>query len=284
MHSIEVTEENFQTEVLEKSKSVPILVDFWAEWCQPCQLLKPVLEKLAAEYNGKFILAKVNADTNQTLAAQFGVRGIPNVKAVYGGKIVNEFTGVLPEPEIRKVLSLIIPKDSEIKRQHAMTVMKSGDAETALKLLDEAITLDSENYKAQVDKAQICVEQNDITTAAEILKKIPLAVYESDPRIQEIKTKIDIASRSAGLADKKTLLENIKNNPSDLQSKLDLANVFIAEQDYSPALDLLFEIIQQDRQFGDDMARKTILEIFTLAGTQTDMVREARKKLSRLLN
>ena len=284
MHSIEVTEENFQTEVLEKSKSVPILVDFWAEWCQPCQLLKPVLEKLAAEYNGKFILAKVNADTNQTLAAQFGVRGIPNVKAVYGGKIVNEFTGVLPEPEIRKFLSLIIPNESEIKRQHAMTVMKSGDAETALKLLDEAITLDSENYKAQVDKAQICVEQNDITTAAEILKKIPLAVYESDPRIQEIKTKIDIASRSAGLADKKTLLENIKNNPSDLQSKLDLANVFIAEQDYSPALDLLFEIIQQDRQFGDDMARKTILEIFTLAGTQTDMVREARKKLSRLLN
>ena len=284
MHSIEVTEENFQTEVLEKSKSVPVLVDFWAEWCQPCQLLKPVLEKLAAEYNGKFILAKVDADSNQTLAARFGVRSIPSVKAVYGGKIINEFTGVLPEPELRKFLALIIPNESELKRQHARAVLKSGDVEAALKLLDEAIALDEENYKAQVDKAQICVNQGDVTTANNILKKIPLADYASDPRIQELNAKIDIANRSAGLPDKEKLLSDIENNPLDLKLKLDLANVFIVEQDYSAALDLLFEIIQQDRHFGDDIARKTILEIFTLMGPQHEIVREARKKLSRLLN
>ena len=87
MYSIDVTEDNFQTEVIEKSSSVPVLVDFWAEWCQPCQMLKPVLEALAEEFKGKFILAKVNSDTNQQLAALFGVRGIPNVKAIYEGKI-----------------------------------------------------------------------------------------------------------------------------------------------------------------------------------------------------
>ena len=284
MYSIDVNEENFQAEVLDKSKSVPVVVDFWAEWCQPCQILKPVLEALASEYDGKFILAKVNADSNQALAAQFGVRGIPSVKAISHGKIVNEFSSVLPEAEIRNFLDQLIPNESELQRHKAIELLQAGDIDQALKLLNTAIELDENNLNAQIDKAEISFKLGDLVTAEEILKKLPLAATESDPRVQTLRTSIEIANRTADLADKATLLADIEKNPMDLQLKLDLANVYITEENYSPALELLFEIIQQDKTFGDDVARKTILEIFTLIGPQDNLVREARKKLSRLLN
>lgn len=284
MHSIDVTEENFQTEVLDKSKSVPVLVDFWAEWCQPCQILKPVLEKLADEYQGKFVLAKVNADANQQLAASFGVRGIPDVKAVYDGKIVNEFSGVLPEAEIRKFLDLVIPNESEALRLDAIAVLESGDTDAALTLLDKAIASDPNNFKAQIDKAEICVSKNDMETAEAILKKLPLPARESDPRIEEMETRIEIGKRNQDLPDKDALLASVQSNPNDLQAKLNLANVLIAEQNYDAALELLFEMIRQDRHFSDDIARKTVLEIFTLMGPQSPTVRDARKKLASLLN
>ena len=288
MYSIDVTEDNFQTEVIEKSSSVPVLVDFWAEWCQPCQMLKPVLEALAEEFKGKFILAKVNSDTNQQLAALFGVRGIPNVKAIYEGKTVNEFSGVLSEADIRKFLELVIPNESETYRLQAQTALESGDSEEALQLLDKAITSDENNYKAQIDKAEICVNSGNMSDAESILKKLPLAARQADAstqeRVQEIETKIGISKRSENLPDKAALLNEIEKNPTDLQAKLNLANVFIAEQEFESALELLFDIIRQDRQFNDDIARKTVLEIFTLVGPQSDTVREARRKLASLLN
>ena len=101
LHSVDVSTADFAQVVIEGSKSAPVLVDFWAEWCGPCRALKPVLEKLAAEYGGKFKLAKVNSDENQALAQQFGVRGIPNVKAFVDGELVNEFSGALPESQVR---------------------------------------------------------------------------------------------------------------------------------------------------------------------------------------
>jgi putative thioredoxin len=284
MYSIDVSEENFQTEVLDKSHTVPVVVDFWAEWCQPCQILKPVLEALAAEYNGKFILAKINADSNQALAAQFGVRGIPSVKAISGGNIVNEFSGVLPEAEIRQFLDQLIPNESELQRRDALKFLESGDIDSALQGLDKAIELDENNFNAQIDKAEICFSKGEMNIAEEMLKKIPLATAESNPRVHELLTSIEIANRTKDLPEKQTLIRNIEKNPKDLKSKLNLANVSIAEKNYPLALDLLFEIIQQDKNFGADVPRKTVLEIFTLIGPQDNLVREARKKLSRLLN
>lgn len=284
MYSIDVTEENFQTEVIEKSKSVPVLVDFWAEWCQPCQMLKPVLEALAEEYKGKFILAKVNADANQQLAAHFGVRGIPSVKAIYDGKTINEFSGVLPEAEVRKFLDLIIPNESEKLRLDAITVLESGDIDAALALLDKAIASDASNFTAQIDKAEICVNKGDFTEAETLLTKLPLAAREGDTRIDEIETRIDVGKRSQDLPDKDFLLASVEKNPGDLDAKLNLANLYIAEQNFEPALELLFDIIRQDRHFSDDVARKTVLEIFTLMGPQSSTVRDARRKLASLLN
>ena len=283
MYSYDVSEQNFQQEVLEKSKTVPVVVDFWAPWCGPCQTLKPLLENLAEEYQGKFLLAKVNADENQTLAAQFGVRGIPSVKAVYDGKLVNEFSGAIPEAAIREFLQQIIPNESEVKRQQALSAYNVGDMDKALRLLEEAVQLDDDNHNAKIDLAALLVETKEFENAKNLLNKVPLNLQQED-RVKELMTKVDLSERSGDLPDMDTLLQRIEQDEMDLQARLDLANHYITTQSYDDALQLLFDIIKKDRTFGDDIARKTILDIFTLLGSQDERVRSARKTLATLLN
>ncbi|WP_455219111.1 tetratricopeptide repeat protein [Kaarinaea lacus] len=283
MHSLDVTEQNFQSEVIEKSNQVPVVIDFWAPWCGPCQTLKPILEKLAEEYQGKFVLAKVNSDENQTLSAQFGVRGIPSVKAVYNGKIVNEFSGALPESAVREFLDTIIPNESEIKRQDAMSKYDSGDINTALALLDESIVLDDGNHLAKINKATLLFENNDPHGAKELLQKLPANIKQNES-VKELLTKIELSERSSELPDKQTLMEQIKQDDTNLQAYVDLANHYINEQSYEEAFELLFNVIRKDRNFNDEIARKTIISMFTLIGPQDPRVRTARKTLASLLN
>jgi putative thioredoxin len=283
MFSKDVSEQNFLQEVIEKSKTVPVVVDFWAPWCGPCQALKPILEKLAEEYQGKFFLAKVNADENQALSAQFGVRGIPSVKAVYNGEIINEFSGALPESAVRDFLAQIIPNDSEIKRQEAMTVYDSGDLQGALTLLNKAVALDENNFKAQINLAGLLFENHELQAAREIIEKLP-ANIQLEESVKELSTKIELSERTSGLPDKQTLLKQVKEDENNLQARLNLANHYISDQQYEDAFDLLFDVLKKDRHFGDDIARKTMLSVFTLLGPQDPRVRSARKTLASLLN
>ena len=283
MYALDVSEQNFQSEVIEKSNSVPVVVDFWAPWCGPCQTLKPILEKLAEEYQGKFILAKVNSDENQNLAVQFGVRGIPSVKAVYNGKIINEFSGALPESSVREFLDKVIPNESEIKRQEAMTSYETGDINAALALLDEAIRLDDSNHIAKINKATLLLETQDTQSAKDMIQQLPANVQQEES-VKELLTKIDWSERSSDLPDKQTLQKQIAEDDSNLQARLDLANHYINEQSYEAAFELLFDVIKKDRNFGDDIARKTVLSVFTLIGPQDPRVRAARKTLASLLN
>ena len=281
-HSIEVSTATFEQAVIEQSKTVPVLVDFWAEWCGPCRALKPVLEKLATEYQGKFILAKVNSDENQELAQHFGVRGIPNVKAFVGGKLVNEFSGALPEAQVRAFLQQVIPSPAEKLRMEARDhYAETGDAKAALGMLARASHLDPANENVRVDSAELLIEIKEFDEARQLLNSLsPLA--QMDDRVKTLSAKLDLAS--GGASDSAEFEQRIAANPADHEARLALAKALAARNDYAPAFDQLLEVVRRDRKFGDDAARKTMLQLFSVLGSDHPLVGDYRRKLASALN
>jgi putative thioredoxin len=283
MFSIDVNEQNFMQVVIEGSKQTPVVIDFWAPWCGPCQTLKPILEKLAEEYQGKFILAKINSDENQQLSAKFEVRGIPAVKAVVDGQVVNEFSGALPESEVRKFLDGLIPSPADELHKQAQQAHLDDHTDDAVKLLDEALTIDPTHEQSLLTKAGILAAGDQPQEALDLLAQLSPAT-QADPSVVALKAQIDIKQQSAEAPAQAELVERIGQNPSDLQARMQLANKLVAQQDFEQAIEHLFEIIRQDRAYHDDYARKTLLTLFELLGPQDPRVRDYRRQLSRLLN
>jgi putative thioredoxin len=283
MYSFDVGNDDFQTIVIEGSHKVPVVVDFWAEWCGPCKVLKPVLEKLAEEYQGKFILAKVDSDANQALAGQYGVRGIPNVKAFVGGKIIDEFSGALPESEVRAFLDRIIPSPGEELRLQAMQTLEAGNLETTLAQLLEAQGIDPDNDRIKVDLARVYLARGDTAAAKQQIETLPLALRMED-EVAELVSKIEFTEKSRDLPDEDNLVQRIQADENDLEARLQLANRYISEQRFEEAMDQLLEIIRIDRGFQGDIGRKTMLSVFTLLGDQGDLVRQYRRRMASLLN
>lgn len=283
MYSVDLTVQNFQKVVVEGSQTAPVLIDIWAPWCGPCKTLKPLLEKLAEEYQGKFILAKLNSDENQAMAQQFGVRSIPTVKVIYQGKLINEFTGALPESELRTFIDSIIPSPAAELRAQAETLRQQGQFDQALEMIEQALQVEPENAGFSLDKAAILLELQRLDEARAIMETLPLPEATSD-KAKELMTRIELRQKTQGLADTSTLLKQIETDPSNLQARLDLANVYIAQHQYPEALEQCFAIIKQDREFQDDIGRRTVLDIFTLLGSGHELVRSYRRQLSTLLN
>ncbi|GAB1411386.1 thioredoxin [Candidatus Desulfobacillus denitrificans] len=282
-HAIDVTETNFMQEVIEASRRVPVLVDFWAPWCGPCRSLGPILERLAAEYQGRFRLAKVNSDENQALAAQFGVRGIPNVKAVVDGQIVNEFTGALPESAVREFIDALLPSPAEPLRQEALAARARGEGDAARKLLLQAIHLDPRHEPARLDLIDVLLDAGDFAEAQRLLDEVAENAKDRG-RIDSLAARLALARGAAGGADEAALRARLAADAADLAARLALANLLALKQDYRAALEELLEIVRRDRAFEDDIGRKTMLQIFSLLGGDSDLVRDYRGKLSTALN
>ncbi|MBE7459462.1 MAG: tetratricopeptide repeat protein [Zoogloeaceae bacterium] len=282
-HAIDVTESNFLQEVIEASHRFPVFVDFWAPWCGPCRSLGPILEKLAAEYQGRFRLAKVNSDENQALAAQFGVRGIPNVKAVVDGQIVNEFTGALPESAVREFIDALLPSPAEPLRQEARAARARGEGDATRKLLLQAIHLDPRHEPARLDLIDVLLDAGDFAEAQRLLDEVAEAGKDRG-RIDSLAARLALARGAAGGADEAALRARLAADAADLAARLALANLLALKQDYRAALEELLEIVRRDRAFEDDIGRKTMLQIFNLLGGDSDLVREYRGRLSTALN
>jgi len=275
--------QNFQNLVLEKSINKPVLVDFWADWCQPCQTIMPMLAKLAEEYDGKFELAKVNADEEQELAAHFGIKSLPTMKLFYQGQIVDERLGAVPESEIRAMIDKHIVSESDQLIQAAMMAYQQGHTEQALEVLNSALAKDPDNAELKVTIAQMVYREGDSESALALLDSLDDESSKLDNAIK-LRAEINLAAQLAGLPDLGEIEQRLAQNPNDLEALLQKSRHLTAQGDYDNAMECLLTIMRTDRGFEDDAGRTSLLELFDMLGGEHPSVQKYRRKLFNLLH
>lgn len=276
---IQVTAQDFQAQVLEASHRVPVLVDFWADWCAPCKMLMPVLAKLVEEYKGKFLLAKVNTDEERQLAAQVGIRSLPTVMVFRDGDVVDEFLGALPEAEIRAFIERNLPHASDQLLQQADALLLRGDTDRAGQLIEQALQSDPDNPKVKLSLARQKATIGELAEAETILQALP----------QEERNKPEVSSMLAQLSFDRIRqnappAEQLEQDPENAEALYQLAACKVMDGDYEPALQLLLRVMQKDREYLDDGARKALVQIFEILGNSGDLVKRYRNQMFNLLH
>lgn len=282
MHSYDTNLETFPDNVIEASMTGPVMVDFWAPWCGPCQSLMPILDKLADEYQGAFKLAKVNIDEQQQLAQQFAVRSVPTVKIVSQGQIVDEFSGAIPESDIRAMLSKYIVRESDALMATALQAYQKGD-ENALPSMVEIINADPANHHIRLQYVDVLVNEGQIDDARKILQSLPEDVQQQ-AEVSGLMSRLDVMAKAAEYGDIQTYIDKVVANPDDCEAHHQLSVVYIAHGQFQEALEQLLEIMRRDRQFNDDIGRKDMLKVFDMLGNTGELVSYYRKQMASLLN
>lgn len=280
-HSFDTDSAGFARDVIEASRAVPVVVDFWAPWCAPCRVLKPVLERLAQEYQGKFRLAKLNTDEHPQIAGEYGVRGIPNVKAFVDGAVAAEFTGALPESQVRQFIEKLVPSPAQVLRRAARDDLWAGRLDEAEGRLREALGLDPALHAARADLAEVLLGRGDPQAAADTLAEVP--EFDRDDRVRQLAARIEVASKARALPDAETLRAAAAANPADLEARLRLAERLVADGDHAGALEAYLGIVQADRGPLRDRARRGMLDVFQLLD-DADLVSSFRRRLAAELN
>jgi len=282
-HAFDAGAADFQQTVIEASWQQPVLVDFWAEWCSPCRLLKPLLERLAAAYEGRFLLAKVNSDLELPLARQFGVRGIPHVVAIIKGEVVAQFTGAKPEAELRRFIDDLLPSPARGLLGTAKGYLAEQEPEAAIAALQEALAHDPDLAEARLLLAETLLAQQRPEEAAALLEGHRWQATDQ-VRADALASRLELLRQAPAAGDPGSLRQRLLENPDDHQARLDLAAAQAAASQYDEAVELLLQQVARDRQFADDAARKTLLQIFKLLGNNHPVTSAGRRRLASLLN
>ena len=268
---IDVTVENFETEVIAASMSTPVLVDFWAPWCAPCKTLGPILEKLETAYEGRFKLVKIDSDQEQQLAGAFGIRSIPTCILLINGQPVDGFQGALPEGQVCEFLDKHVPVSEEAEavaeEEEALDALAEGDTETALEKLQHAVATDPANDDVRFDYIKLLLQlgrDDDAKVAfAPVIAKAP-TVRKFDA-LQRWMNAIDFEASYADVASAHAELDaKIAANKRDFDARFGKAQLLLAAQQWTAAMDELLDILMRDKTWSDDLARKTYIAILEI--------------------
>lgn len=268
----DVTESDFDLKVVNYSQNVPVVVDFWADWCVPCKMLDPILRKLAEERGGDFVLARVNVDENQNLAMRFNVRGIPAVKAFRNTDIVAEFSGVQPEPKIRKFLNDLIPSPLDLNIDKGNSLIQTETWTEAEKAFRQALDSRPGHPSALLGLAKCLLAQGRGPEARDILNSFPLS--------HEFSTAEKLKPLTLALI-------RYQNNAYDLDSPIEAtynhALRLIGLGNFPAAMDGILSVLQRDKKFRNGEAKQVILGLFEILGTSNPTIREYQTELASIL-
>ncbi|MBC7983189.1 MAG: thioredoxin, partial [Candidatus Obscuribacterales bacterium] len=274
------TDGNFNADVLQAAQ--PVLVDFWAEWCGPCKQLMPVLDKLAAEYAGRFSLVKVNADEEQALAAQIGIRSLPTVVLFKNGAVVDHFMGVVPEAQIRQLLDRHLPAALLNPLDQARALKQASDYAGAQLIVTDALAKDPSDLTLQCEAGELEALTGDLDTARKTLE----TAQGRDPEAACVKRLTAVLTFSDVLAahpDSGALRARLAIDPNDLEARHALAVHRLLAADYDAALEDWLDIMRCNRKFQDDLARKSLVLAFELIGNADPRVAQTRREMARML-
>ena len=281
----DVTTADFKAKVMDASAEQPVLVDFWAPWCEPCKQLAPLLEKVVQSAEGKVKLVKMNIDDNPEIPGQLGVKSIPAVIAFQRGQPVDGFMGAVPESQIKGFIERLVgPIGSVVKEklEAAEAALAGGELDQALACFQEVIEADDTNADAFGGMARTFIRMGDLDGAKEFIEALEDAVQAS-PAVSAAKAELGLAEQAGSIGDLGGLKSKLEQNPNDHATRFELAVGLNAAGEFSAAADELLAIIKADREWNEEAARKQLVEFFEVWGPMAEHTREARRKLSTML-
>ena len=283
----------FAKDVLEASRTVPVIVDFWAPWCGPCKTLQPIIEKVVTEAKGAVKLVKINIDQNQMLAQQLRIQSIPAVYAFFGGRPVDGFMGAVPESQIREFVNRLVQAsgaapgadgadDLNAALEHAKQAVAENDFQLAAQIYNEVLEVAPDNLPALAGLARCYVQEGQVDQAKAILARVP-AKDKTNAEIVALQAQLDLAEQAKAAGPIGDLKAKAAADPKDFQSRLDLAMAYWAGNQKQEAVDELLDMIKADRNWNEAAARQQLLKFFEALGFTDPLAVDGRKRLSTIL-
>lgn len=278
---IQPTAESFEKDVIERSLQTPVIVDFWAPWCEPCKQLGPTLEKLAEEGQGKFLLAKIDVDQHPEIAQWFGVQQIPVVFAIQGGQAVDQFMGNIPEAQIREWLQQFQPTPMQLLLRDAAALEPTSATEAEAKFR-EALELEKDHPTAKIGLTRVLMAQHRDAEAQALIAEMEARGY-LEPEAQPVKAELELRAAALEAGGVGAARAAVAAQPENLDLQIQLADTLAASHAYPEALEICLNLVKQHRATMGEKAKTTMVQIFQALGTSSELAQQYRRKLSTAL-
>ena len=279
---VNIDETNASALLIEESHKRPVVVDFWADWCEPCKVLMPLLEKIATEYQGAFLLAKVNADEQQDIAQQLGVRNLPTVMVIQGGQPVDGFSGAQTESFIREMLAKYLPKPWDALVKIGLEALERGEFNEALVPLRQAWSDSQQSHDITMTYAHALIESLRLDEAETLLDGVRKA--DQDAAYEQLQAQLDIKREAAKSPEIEALEQQLATNPSDLDIRYQLGVQYIDHGQFRDGMEYFASILRADLNHADGAAKRMLLESIASLGKGDPLAVEYQRKLYSLLH